>query len=151
MAKRLDAASIQDYLARLEEIPQDATPKWGTMNRAQLFWHLTSTIHYTTGKGKEMPYRGNWKTRNIFRHVILNHWKKIPHNIPLPNNEGKGRMPFEEGAMEDLRAALDEYASQFDSGNLPERTHPYFGVLNADQWRRFHIAHLNHHCEQFGV
>lgn len=137
---------------RLGRIQPDAAPQWGKLTPPQLLGHLRDTVRYTMGEGPDVPYRGNWKTRYIFRHLIIAQLVRIPRNIRLPNPDGS-RTPhtFPDGTLDELRATIDEYLNRAEQNSLPPRVHPYFGVLSPRAWRRFHYAHFEHHLAQFGA
>ena len=148
----LDAPMADKILAQLATLPADVTPAWGKMNRAQLYGHLNAVIAYSTGKGPEMPFRGNFKTRNIFRPLAVNGWVRLPRNVRLPRPAGaKETPPPPEATLEEFEATLRNYVARLHDGDLPSRTHPFFGVLNPAEWSRFHWNHFRHHMEQFGV
>ncbi len=150
--KTFDRAFGQEVLTRLGRLPEDAIPLWGTMNRGQVIGHLDMVLHYTLGEKPELPFRGNFKTRHIFRHIILFGLKDIPHNVraPIPKGITKQQM-FPEVPLETLATSIDTYLASTADGGLPARMHPYFGPLTAAQWKRFHRLHFTHHLRQFGV
>jgi len=150
--KVFDEAFSSEVSTRLGGLPDDVTPNWGSMNRGQLFGHLNNVIQYTLGELPEMPFRGNFKTRHFFRHIIMFGLKEIPHNIRVPKIKGVSKESmFPELPLETLEASMALYLEKVAEGGLPSRTHPYFGVLSAPQWQRFHRIHFTHHLKQFGV
>lgn len=141
------AAALGERLSRL---PADAKPRWGRMNRSQLLGHLTATVRYSMGALPPLPSRANWKSRWIFRPLILYGLASIPRNVRLPGRQGADAA-LPEGDLESLRRALDEYLDRRDAGALPAVMHPFFGKLSARAWARFHLRHFEHHLKQFGV
>jgi oxepin-CoA hydrolase/3-oxo-5,6-dehydrosuberyl-CoA semialdehyde dehydrogenase len=149
---RLTRESLPQVLARLERIESDRQPQWGKMNTAQLFGHLHQVVRYTMQTEVQMPFKGNWKSRWIFRPLILNGVVKIPKNIRVPRMAGqKVAPPPPEASYGDLQLALDDYLAAQEAGTLPSACHPFFGNLSAQDWSRFHWRHFDHHCRQFGV
>ena len=143
-------AHAERVLERLAAMPPDATPLWGTMTAAQMVGHLNAVVRYTMGEGQEMPYRGNWKSRFIFRTLILRQIVRMPRNVRLPRADGtRGPRHMPDGTVDALRETLEEYFQRLDAGTLPARVHPFFGVLSAADWRRMHYAHFQHHLAQF--
>ena len=137
---------------RFATVAEEATPAWGTMTRDQVQGHLNKVILYTLGEGPEMPFRGNFKTRHLFRHIILLGLKEIPHNIKVPRPEGVSKEKFFPAAsLEELSETIDRYVAAIDGGNLTSRTHPFFGTLSPRQWQRFHRLHFIHHMKQFAI
>ena len=150
--QRLDQKFATIAMARFESLADDVTPQWGTMTRGQLFGHLDSVLRYTLGERDEMPFRGNFKTRHIFRHVILLGLREIPHNITAPIPKGVSKeVLFPDIELPVLSSTIDEYLKGIDGGALPTRIHPFFGPLTSAQWQRFHRLHFVHHMKQFNV
>lgn len=149
---KLDRALAKTISAKLASIPEDATPVWGKMNRAQLYGHLTLVMRHMLGGGPELPFKGNFVSRHIFRHIILNGIKEIPHNIRLPRPKGMDKAPEPPTAtLAEFEAALDAYLTATEKGTAPQAMHPFFGPLTTKEWLKFHHAHFKHHCKQFGV
>lgn len=138
--------------SRFGTVAEDATPEWGEMTRDQVQGHLNKVLLYTLGEGPELPFRGSFKTRYIFRHVILLGLKDIPHNIKVPRPQGVSKDAlFSPVDLETLSTTVDRYVEGVSQGGLPTRIHPYFGPLPAAQWQRFHRLHFIHHMKQFGI
>lgn len=136
-------------LEQLKKLAPQTKPLWGTMTPAQMIGHLNTGVKYTMGEGSEMPFKGNWKTRYIFKHILLHGIKEIPHNIKLPKAKSGKDVTKSEATTDELTATLEKYLSELDGGDLPTRTHPFFGPLTAKEWQKFHHAHFMHHMKQF--
>lgn len=150
--KTFDRAFCDALFARLESLPEDAAPRWGTLNRGQLIAHFAHTLRYTIGEGPELPFKGNWKSKTLFKFLILNGFKAIPQGIRLPRpTETPIEHWFQEGELEALREAIDAYFAAKAQGNLPTRIHPFFGPLTPKEWRKLHLHHFVHHLKQFGI
>jgi hypothetical protein len=150
--KIFDVTFGETVKTRFRDVAQDAQPAWGSLSRDQVQGHLSKVVLYTLGEGPEMPFRGNFKTRHIFRRVILFGLKEIPHNIKVPRPEGVTKEQFFPAAtLEEFSETIDRYLTGVEQGGLPARTHPYFGVLSAATWQRFHRLHFIHHMKQFGI
>ncbi len=147
---KLDRVVAKRIVAQLAGLDGDMKPLWGSMSVAQMQGHLLSVVKYTTGAGQEMPFKGNWKTRHIFRPIILNGIKEIPHNIRLPKTKDGEVLPQVEATVETLEAAITQYLDALEGDGLGMRTHPFFGPLTAQEWQKFHHAHFMHHMKQFG-
>jgi hypothetical protein len=150
--RRLDSAAAPELLARLACIPLAAPPLWGTLTPAQLFGHLGAAVRYTMGEGPQFPFRGNWKSRHVFRRLILLGVVKIPRNVRIPRLPGKEKEPsVPEGTLDELREVVIRYHELQAEGRLGTVMHPFFGPLSPAAWARFHWLHFDHHCRQFRV
>lgn len=149
---KMTCAYAETAVNRLASLRPEASPAWGTLAPAQMIGHLNQVVRYTIGEGPDVPFRGNWKSRYIFRPLILGQLVKMPRNVRLPNPDGsRGPRTFPDGRLDALRESLDEYLRRVDTRSLPARMHPYFGVVSPAGWRRFHYAHFEHHLTQFGL
>lgn len=150
---RLDRDYAREVVGRAERIAPDQKPAWGKMTPAQLRGHLVQVLRYTAGDIEiDMPDRGTWMTKRLFRPLVLRGIVAIPKNVRLPKPKGmKERPPMAEGTAEELQAALDSFLEKQEAGTLPSRLHPFFGVLSPAQWSQFHVRHIEHHLKQFGA
>ncbi|MBI1317702.1 MAG: DUF1569 domain-containing protein [Candidatus Hydrogenedens sp.] len=149
---RLDQTLADRAIAGLESLPEDVKPLWGKMNRAQLYGHLNVTLLYCMGKGPDMPFKGNWKSRMLFRPLILSGMVSIPKGVKLPAPKGmKTPPPPPEATMEELAGTIRAFVAASKTGDLQRRMHPFFGELSGPEWQQFHAAHFKHHLKQFGV
>lgn len=148
---KLDAALAEKIVSRMSTLSEDTRPQWGKMTPAQMRGHLRMVVEYTMGNGKEIPFKGNWKSRMIFRPLILNGIVPIPHNIKVPRQKDGSEVPTPDATVEELQSTLKRYVEAVAAGKLSPRTHPFFGLLSAAEWQKFHAAHFKHHMTQFGV
>jgi hypothetical protein len=79
--------------------------------------------------------------------------------IPLQKNLKASFIPeFVEVKNDSLSDAIDEFTEEWiayeehyhDDSDTREE-HPYFGLLNHDQWQKLHRKHISHHLLQFGL
>jgi hypothetical protein len=148
--KIFDQPFADQVVQRIDALPENVPPAWGRMNRGQLIGHLNSVIRYTLGEGPEMPFKGNTKTRYLFRPIVMYGLKEIPHNVKVPRIKGMTtEQLFPELPLDVLEASMTTYLNKVAGGGLPARTHPYFGILSARAWQRFHRLHFIHHLKQF--
>ena len=150
--KRFDRAFGELVKGRFSTLAEDVTPEWGKMTRGQVYGHLNQTLNYTLGQGPEMPFRGNFKTKHIFRHVVLYGLREIPRGIKLPRPEGVSEeMLFPVVTLDTFQETIDTYVARLGAPELPTRIHPFFGPLTPAQWQLFHRRHFTHHMKQFGL
>jgi len=113
-------------------------------------WHLDHSLKVMIGVSKTLkksnPADYN-KNFNLKRSIIFA-MNKIPR--------GKGRapkrvLPPEVITKNDLHVELNETKKLFNEiENLPENSnfkHPYFGMLNLKQTKKFLRLHTNHHLK----
>lgn len=148
----LNRVMAEQIVRKLEALPPDRVPAWGTMSVPQVLGHLRAVLMYTMGHFPDMPNKGNWKSRILFKPLIISGIKAIPRGIRMPRPKGVKEMPPPpEASPGELLETLHEYLERYERGELSGRMHPFFGVLSAKQWNKFHVAHFRHHMTQFGV
>lgn len=150
--KSFDRAFCEEIHSRLDSLPVEATPRWGNITRGQLIAHFASTLRYTLGEGPDLPFRGNFTSRTVFKFLILNGFREIPRNIRLPRPAEVPREEwFTETSLDTLREAIDAFFAAEGAGQLVSRIHPFFGRLTPREWRKLHYHHFVHHMKQFGI
>lgn len=146
----------RDYAARLlrrlESIPEDAAPRWGTLRKDTLIEHLVWSLKHAMGRSSKVPYFGNAFFRWVVRPLALSGYMPIKKNLGLPKYlTAQGIEGREPGDLETLQALLEEYLELVQAGELTPAYHPVFGPLSVDEWARAHVLHFEHHCKQFNV
>lgn len=150
--QHLDADYVDEAVRRLEAIPADAVPRWGTLRKPELIEHLLWTVQHSMGRSTQLTFRGNWFTRRILAPIILRGVIRMPKNVRLPKRlEAQGITLREPGSLETLSDLLDEYIALVQADELHPAMHPLFGDIGIDGWERMHILHFEHHFRQFGV
>ncbi|HIJ65110.1 MAG TPA: DUF1569 domain-containing protein [Candidatus Hydrogenedentes bacterium] len=147
MTGSFDHDFADDVVGRLEALPQDATPAWGAMTRAEMIGHLTDAIAYSMGRGPRRRVRGNWFTRRVLAPLLLNGLIPFPKNAPNPLR-APGAVA-RQGDTETLGAVLEDYLAQVHTGEFEPAPHPLFGDIGIDGWSRLHVRHFEHHLRQF--
>ena len=150
MAPKLTPEYAAEVIKRLELVPEDATPKWGKMNRAQLYGHLATVMRYSCGELGKMPDKSTFLRRNFFRPAIFHGFAKIPHNIRVPGERAR-KEPAPEATLEELADIIRATEAALKAGNVDSPNHPFFGYIGCKGWLTFHYRHCEHHLEQFGV
>jgi hypothetical protein len=150
--KHMDGQYIKEVIERLKRIPDDAKPKWGTLDKAGVIRHLIWVIHHSMGRSKQMPYLGNFITVHLVAPLVLNGFIPIPKNVKAPKHVvAAGATLQDPGDLETLQALLEEYISLVQADELKPSFHPAFGYIGVDGWDKMHVLHFEHHLKQFGV
>ena len=148
----LNQAFAEEIIKKLERVDPGAKPIWGKMTAPQMIGHLRKVLQYTMGEGPSMPFRGNWFSRHVLRHLIVHQVVAMPKNVRLPRPKGmKDMPPPAEATTGELLETLHEYLERHQRQELPSRVHPFFGELGPEAWNKLHVAHFKHHLKQFGV
>jgi len=152
MPRISDPGRIDEFIVRLESIPDDARPKWGTLDKAGVIEHLIFAVRGPMGQtDRKIPPMGNFLLRNIVGPLLINGLLPMPKNIPLKDTDGGAFNSREPGDLNDLRATLEDFCARRKEPGFAFAEHPAFGAIGPDGWDKLHYQHFNHHCRQFGV
>ncbi|MDQ0229104.1 DUF1569 domain-containing protein [Metabacillus malikii] len=138
-----------EVLNRIENLNENAQPKWGKMNAAQMLAHCSSFQDIATGESKvQRSWLGIFVGR--FAKPIFYNDKPLPHNmstIPTTLMTSEKDFVFEKEQLIQKIKAFQKTGREYCT-NLP---HPFFGKLTPEQWGKGIYKHLDHHLGQFGV
>jgi len=150
--QHLDGDYIAALISRIEAIPPDAVPRWGSLRRDTLIEHLIWIVRHSMGRSRQVPFIGNWATRRLIGPLMLHGLLPIPRNLRFPRHlAAEGVTGREPGDLETLHALLEEYISLVQADELQPAFHPAFGEIGIDGWERMHLRHFEHHLRQFGA
>jgi hypothetical protein len=54
-------------------------------------------------------------------------------------------------SIDELAENWIEFEDYYSENEGNENLHPYYGMLNSEQWLRLHAKHFTHHFEQFDL
>lgn len=138
-----------ETLARMEAIPADRLPLWGTMTAPKMVVHCTDALRMATGA---LPIRvlpvGRVLGATGLGTVLARH-------LPFPKGAKTHPKLLARAAsaygdeLAQFAAALEEVAAKPRDVQWP--AHPLFGSLSAATWGVLAWRHVDHHLRQFGA
>jgi oxepin-CoA hydrolase/3-oxo-5,6-dehydrosuberyl-CoA semialdehyde dehydrogenase len=150
--QHFDSDYLEHAMTRLEAIPEDAIPAWGSMGKQDLVEHLVWAVRHSMVRSRQVPFFGNWFTCRVIGPLFLRGYLPIPRNLKLPRRlTVQGITAKEPGDIETLHALLEEYLNLVQADELKPAPHPAFGDIGLDGWDCMHVRHFEHHLRQFGV
>jgi hydroxymethylglutaryl-CoA reductase len=54
-----------------------------------------------------------------------------------------------QGSIADLLQQITSFETHFEK--VTSENHPFFGGLDYDYWKKFHVKHFTHHFKQFNL
>jgi len=150
----LDREQAAAFADRLEKIDENSVRQWGRLEHTELVPHLLGAFRYSMGQleSSEAAFQGNWFTTTILPHIVFTGLVSPPKNIKLHNQAGDELSAVSvPGDLSDLSAAMDEFIVKVESGELQTKPHMIFGDIGPKGWAKFHVIHLRHHTQQFGL
>ena len=150
--QHFDSDYAERLCARIEGIPEDRAPSWGSLDRQALLEHFIWALRHAMGRSSRVPDCSTRFTRRILKPLIFSGIIRIPKNIRLPEPlTRQGIRMCEPGDMETLQALLEEYLRRVQDDELVPAPHPFFGKMDIDEWDRLHVLHFEHHLRQFSA
>jgi hypothetical protein len=142
---------LESFLAILSKLEESTSPAWGFMSAQRMVEHLTDGVNMSMGNGDFMLEIPEDRTSKMVQ--FLDSDKPMAQNIQV--TFAKPDAPLRNADLDD---AIDEFTLAWvDFEELYENQleftalHPYYGILDFEQWKRLHSKHFTHHFNQFGL
>ena len=136
-------------LQRLEKLTAHTTPVWGKMNASQMALHCQKPLDVADGK----LILGRSLIGFLFGKTAKNSFIKegpLKKNMPTaPQFKIKETPDFETEKMV-LMNAIKKFGT-IGPKVIVNKTHPFFGTMNDEEWGILQYKHLDHHFNQFGL
>lgn len=144
-----DAEANRSLLNRLANVHEETKPLWGIMNASQMVTHCQKPLDVATGK-------------LTLKHTLIGLlFGRMAKNDFLRRDSFKRNLPtapqFKIKDTPDFKVEKDilkKLISDFgDKGPsiILNKTHPFFGKMNDEEWGILQYKHLDHHLTQFGT
>lgn len=144
-------ADLAVYVQLLQKLSPETPALWGNMSAQRMVEHLTDSINMARGIGEyklEVPEETALKLKQF---IYTD--KPMAHNIQVTF-----ATPETQLRNADLDDAVDEFTLTWvdfmdEAEEMPnlETLHPYYGMLNREDWLKLHAKHFTHHIQQFGL
>ena len=137
---------------KLLSLNKNSKPLFGKMNAQQMIEHLSFVTQIANGNQQYNGFVSDEKTTR---------------RKPFLNTEGELQPGFRASFLSDepkeekfnsISEAIDDLIEQikdFDAVFLKDEnrviTHPFFGELDYEYWKKFQVKHFTHHFKQFGL
>lgn len=135
------------------ELRPGMQPLWGQMSPQHAIEHLSFTLKGAAGVIQVPIHTPEDKLPRV-RMFLLNNVLILP-NFKSPILDPDTLPPLKNiGLAEAIAEFWTDWANfiAFFKANPGATTaHAVFGMLNEEEWRRFHFKHFVHHLSQFGV
>ena len=144
--------NINELLSLLKKLNIETKPLWGKMSAQHMVEHLILAAKMSNGKLKYECFNPPEKLPVL--KDFLTSSRPLPRNFVNPAI-GEDLIPLEYESLEMAKKVLNqEMANHFDYFNkYPDAvlTNVTFGDLNKSEWEIFHLKHITHHFNQFGL
>lgn len=142
----------ETLLQRIQHLSVTTEAQFGILTPQHMVEHLILTVKMSAGRIPIPEFVPN--ERQLAQKKAL-----LFTDLPFPKGiKGPGlpdtlldlRFPDLETAKAELIKSWDAYQLLFKENPNKQTLHPGFGLLNFDEWERFHAKHNDHHLSQFG-
>ncbi len=147
-----DQSTVDQNLARLDQLKPDTQPIWGKMNSAQMLAHLNVGYDIATDKLDPKPSGFAKFMVKLFgiKKLVCNEnppYKKNSRTAPIFLISDEREFETEKAKL----AASIKEAAERGTAHYEGKNNPTFGVLSASEWSCQMQKHLEHHFNQFGI
>ena len=142
-----DEVAVRHLLAPLKT---EAAPVFGKMNGQQMIEHLIFILKISNGKVNAASFVEEDKA--VRRKAFLDTENELQAGFkPTLLSEEPYPVKFETiaEAIDHLFLQVTDFHNHFKIVSL--ENHPFFGELDYNYWKKFHVKHFTHHFKQFNL
>jgi len=146
----LESSNLNEIYTRLDKLTPESKAIWGKMNVNQMLAHCDKAINLSLNK---KPMKQHF-IGILFGKKLKNKWlgneDSFPKNSPTHKNliiKNPDKFTDEKGKLKSTIATFNQKGMELTK----DKTHPFFGKLTQEEWKRLVTKHLDHHFRQFGV
>jgi hydroxymethylglutaryl-CoA reductase len=146
----IDFLNNDAIISKLSTLTKETKPVFGKMNGQQMIEHLSLLMQISNGKINADYYVSDEKTarRKPFldtdRELHIGFRASILSDEPTPE-----KFKSIQEAIEDLVQQIQDFCLHFKDNKT--ENHPFFGELDFEYWKKFHVKHFTHHFKQFNL
>lgn len=144
-----EAATLQEFIERINKLSPDSQRQWGKMNVSQMLAHCAAALEVNLGdRVNKQGIMGMLFGKLAKKSVV----SPQPFKQGLPTAPGfviKDDKDFEKEKARLI--ALLTRLSESDPQAIAKNPHSFFGKMTAEEWNMLNYKHIDHHLRQFGV
>ncbi len=144
-----DENVVRDYLSKLSG---DTKPVFGMMNAQQMIEHLSFVTQISNGNLKVDVFVDDEKAAR--RKPFLDTENEIQPGFKVSFlSEDCVTLKFDSlaTAIDDLTNQVKHFLTVYETQKIKNVVHPFFGTLDFEYWKKFHVKHFTYHFKQFGL
>ena len=146
----IDFLNIDKITTKLSSLTRESKPVFGKMNGQQVIEHLSLLMQISNGKIDADYFVSDEKTAR--RKPFLDSERELHIGFRasiLSDDPNKEKFDSIQGAIKDLVIQIQDFEKHFKKSKL--ENHPFFGELDYEYWKKFHVKHFTHHFKQFNL
>jgi hypothetical protein len=151
MPRALSDSSVEELIARLQQLTPDTSRRWGTMTAHEMVCHIADSFRGVMGDRVMSMATASPLKRRAMRVIALHlplPWPKGISTRPEMDPKRNGTRPV---AFEADRREAIALLRRFVSSDAHYVQHPMFGAMPRSDWLIWGHRHMDHHLRQFGL
>ncbi|APZ44908.1 hydroxymethylglutaryl-CoA reductase, degradative [Polaribacter reichenbachii] len=142
--------NIDDISERLNTLTKITKPVFGKMNGQQVIEHLSLLMQISNGKIDADYYVSDEKTARRKPFLDTDGELHIGFRAAILSDEPTPeKFNSIQEAIDDLVVQINDFKNHFTETTT--ENHPFFGELDYEYWKKFHVKHFTHHFKQFNL
>lgn len=149
MKNLFEQDTVDEVIARIDNLQPAAVRQWGKMDVAQMMAHCSSTMDMASGRLNPPRIFIGRLIGPLFKPIFTNE-KPLGKNSPTDKQLVVADQRDFAGEQQQLKVKIRQF---YDGGEAQctRHPHPFFGSLTPVEWSRGMYKHLDHHLRQFGA
>lgn len=143
------SASVEEVIARIDQLQPASQRQWGKMDVAQMLAHCSAALEMASGKFVAKRSLLGRIVGPRVRHILVED-KPFSHNSPS-SKELKVVDQREFAREKDRLVRCIQEFHQGGESRCTTNPHPFFGPITPLEWSTGMYKHIDHHLKQFGV
>jgi len=148
MKNLFEQDTVDEVIARIDNLQPAAVPQWGKMDVAQVMAHCSSTMDMASGR-LNPPQVFIGKLIGPFFKSILSNEKPFGKNSPTDKQLVVADPRDFAREQQQLKLKIQQFCDGGEA-QCTRHPHPFFGPLTPAEWSLGMYKHLDHHLRQFG-
>nr|WP_302621739.1 DUF1569 domain-containing protein [Polaribacter reichenbachii] len=141
---------MDDISERLNTLTKITKPVFGKMNGQQVIEHLSLLMQISNGKIDADYYVSDEKTARRKPFLDTDGELHIGFRAAILSDEPTPeKFNSIQEAIDDLVVQINDFKNHFTETTT--ENHPFFGELDYEYWKKFHVKHFTHHFKQFNL
>lgn len=142
--------NIDDVTNKLKSLTKETEPVFGKMNGQQVIEHLSLLMKISNGKIDADYYVSDEKSARRKPFLDTDGELHIGFRASILSDEPTAeKFDTIQEALDDLIQQITDFETHFKTTKI--ENHPFFGELDYEYWKKFHIKHFTHHFKQFDL
>ncbi|MBU3012761.1 hydroxymethylglutaryl-CoA reductase, degradative [Polaribacter vadi] len=142
--------NIDEISNKLSGLTRATKPVFGKMNGQQVIEHLSLLMQISNGKIDADYYVSDEKTARRKPFLDTDGELHIGFRAAILSDEPTPeKFNSISEAIDDLVVQINDFKNHFTEATT--ENHPFFGELDYEYWKKFHVKHFTHHFKQFNL